>query len=288
VLAVGIGFWLRPVTYFNQFTYLREVLSGVKNHEVWVAGHRIHYETEGPAAGPAVVLVHGLGGSAEDWRNLAPYLAKAGFHVYIPDLLGYGRSAKPADFSYSVQAEAKVVVGFMIDLGLKRVDLGGWSMGGWIVQLIASEHPEMVRRLMLFDAGGLDVPPAWNTALFSPKTPAQLAQLEALLTPHTHRIPGFVARDILRIERQKGWVVKRAMASMLTGKDVTNGLLPKLKMPVLISWGAQDHIFPVAQAETMHKLIPQSQLDVYAGCGHLAALHCARQMGPKVVAFVKE
>ncbi len=288
VLAAGIGFWLRPVSYFDEFTYLCEALGGVKNHEIWVAGERIHYETEGPASGPVVVLVHGLGGSAEDWRNLAPYLAKAGFRVYIPDLLGYGRSARPANFSYSVQAEAGVVVGFMRDLGLTRVDLGGWSMGGWIVQLIAGEHPEMVRRLMLFDAGGLNVKPDWNTAVFWPTTPAQLAQLEALLTPHTQPIPGFVARDILRVSRQREWLEKRAMATMLTGKDATNSLLPKLKMPVLIAWGAEDHIFPVAQAETMHRLIPQSQLDVFAGCGHLAALQCARQMGPKVVAFVKE
>ncbi len=288
VLAAGIGFWMRPVSYFDDFTYLQEALSGVRNHEIRVAGERVHYETEGPAGGPVVVLVHGLGGSAEDWRNLAPYLVKAGFRVYIPDLLGYGRSAKPADFSYSVQAEAGVVVEFMRDLGLKRVDLGGWSMGGWIVQLIASQHPEMVRRLMLFDAGGLDVKPDWNTALFWPTTAGQLTQLEALLTPHTQAIPGFVARAILRITRERGWVVKRAMATMLTGKDVTNSLLPTLKMPVLISWGAEDRIFPLSQAEEMHKLIPQSQLDVFAGCGHLAALHCASQEGPKVVAFVKK
>ena len=72
----------------------------------------------------------GLGGRAEDWRSLAPYLAKAGYRVYMPDLPGYGRSEKPADFSYSVPDEAAVVVGFMDALGLKQVDLGGWSMGG--------------------------------------------------------------------------------------------------------------------------------------------------------------
>jgi pimeloyl-ACP methyl ester carboxylesterase len=288
LLAACISFWLRPVSYFNGFMHLREALSGVKNHEIWVAGERVHYETEGPASGPVVVLVHGLGGSAEDWRNLAPYLAQAGFRVYLPDLLGFGRSARPAGFSYSVQAEAGVVVEFMRDLGLKRVDLGGWSMGGWIVQLIAAEHPEVVRRLLLFDAAGLNVKPDWNTALFTPATPAQLAQLEALLTPHPLPIPGFVAQDILRIERRRGWVVKWAMAAMMTGKDVTNALLPKLKMPVLIVWGAQDRIFPLAQAQEMHTLIPQSQLEVFAGCGHLAALDCAPQIGPKVVAFVKE
>ncbi len=114
----------------------------------------MHYLAEGPAGGPAVVLVHGLGGRAEDWSNLAPYFAKAGFRVYMPDLFGYGRSEKPADFSYSVRDQAGAVVGFMDALGLKQVDLGGWSMGGWIVQIVAGTHPERVKRLMLLRLGG--------------------------------------------------------------------------------------------------------------------------------------
>jgi pimeloyl-ACP methyl ester carboxylesterase len=288
VLAAAIGFWACPVGYFEEFSVLREALNGVQNRSVQVAGYRLHYVAEGPANGPVVVLVHGLGGSAGDWLNLAANLAKAGFRVYMPDLLGYGRSPMPADFSYSVRAEAGVVVGFLDALGLRQVDLGGLSMGGWIVQLVAVEHPERINRLILFDAAGLDIKPDWNTALFTPATSAQLDQLEALLTPHAQPIPGFVARDILRIVRERGWVVRRAIATMLTGQDVTDSLLPTLKMPVLIVWGAQDRIFPLDQAETMHRLVPQSELDVFPGCGHLAAIDCARPMGPKVVAFLRQ
>lgn len=287
-VCAGIGFLLRPASYFDGWMYLKEDLSGVKSHSVHVEGYRVHYLVEGPKNGAAVVLVHGLGGSAEDWRNLAPYLAKAGFRVYIPDLLGYGRSARPTDFSYSVRDEAAVVVSFMDTLGLKKVDLGGWSMGGWIVEQMAAEHPERISRLMLFDAAGLDVKPDWDTSLFTPTDATQLAELEALLMPHPTPVPGFVARDILRLSRKNGWVVKRATAAMLTARDVTDKLLPELKMPVLIAWGAEDRIVPLDQAETMHKLIPQSQLDVFAGCGHLAPLQCTSEMGPKVVQFVEE
>ena len=56
--------------------------------------------------------------------------------------------------------EAAVVMGFLDALRLKQVDLGGWSMGGWIVQRVASEHPERVRRLMLFDSAGIYEVPA--------------------------------------------------------------------------------------------------------------------------------
>jgi pimeloyl-ACP methyl ester carboxylesterase len=289
LLAIlGIGFYARPVSYFNESMYVRDWLSGVQNHQIMIGGHRIHYETEGPADGPAVVLVHGLGGRAEDWRDLAPFIAKAGFRVYLPDLLGYGRSEKPRNFSYAVRDEAAVVVEFMDALGLKQVDLGGWSMGGAIAQHVAAAHPERVRRLMLFDSAGLWVLPAWNLELFTPLSSAELNQLDDLLMPDPPKVPGFVARDILRVLNDRAWIIHRALESMLTGQDATDKLVPLLKMPVLLLWGREDKIVPLSQGETMHAMLPQSELDVLPGCGHLAPGQCAAQMAPRVIDFLKK
>jgi pimeloyl-ACP methyl ester carboxylesterase len=285
---LGIGFYARPVSYFNESMYVRDWLSGVQNHQIMIGGHRIHYETEGPADGPAVVLVHGLGGRAEDWRDLAPFIAKAGFRVYLPDLLGYGRSEKPRNFSYAVRDEAAVVVEFMDALGLKQVDLGGWSMGGAIAQHVAAAHPERVRRLMLFDSAGLWVLPAWNLELFTPLSSAELKQLDDLLMPDPPKVPGFVARDILRVLNDRAWIIHRALESMLTGQDATDKLVPLLKMPVLLLWGREDKIVPLSQGETMHAMLPQSELDVLPGCGHLAPGQCAAQMAPRVIDFLKK
>jgi pimeloyl-ACP methyl ester carboxylesterase len=287
VVAAGVAFWLRPVTCFNEITYAREFATGVENHETMVDGHRIHYLAEGPAEGPAVVLVHGLGGRAEDWLNLAPWLKRAGYRVYMPDLVGYGRSEKPANYSYSVTDEAGVVIGFMDALGLKQVELGGWSMGGWIVELAAGAHPERVRRLVLFDAAGLYERPTWDTRLFTPATEDELAQLDALLMPHPPPVPGFIARDVLRTIERNSWVVRRSLNDMWTGTEATDRLLPQLKMPVLIVWGSEDRIVPLEQAETIHRLVPQSELDVAQGCGHLAPEQCTGQIGPWVVDFLR-
>jgi len=287
VALAAAAFWARPVGFFQQYTYLRLRLAGVESRSTTVAGHRVHYYAEGPADGPVVVLVHGLGGCSEDWRSLAPFFARAGYRVYLPDLPGYGRSEQPQDFSYSVPDEAAAVVGFMDALGLKQVDLGGWSMGGWIAQRVAAEHPERVGRLMLFDSAGLYEEPAWDTRLFTPATPAELDQLDTLLMPHPPQVPGFMARDILRLSAKNAWVIHRALGTMLAGKDTTDSLLPGLRMPVLIVWGAEDRITPLSQGEKMHVLIPQSQLVVFPGCGHLAPDQCAAQIGPKAVEFVK-
>ncbi len=286
--VAGVGCWRRPVSYYNESMYLRDCLEGVQNREVTVAGLRMHYQAEGPAEGPVVVLVHGLGGRAEDWRHLAPILAKAGYRVYLPDLIGYGRSEKPAGFSYSVRDEADIVVDFLDAVGLKQVDLGGWSMGGAITQHMAFRHPERVRRLMLFDSAGIYELPRWNIALFTPTTPAEVDQLYQLLMPHPPPVPGFVARDILRVSDHRAWIIHRALATMLTGQDATDNMLPQLKMPVLILWGELDRIMPLSQGETMHELVPQSELDVIPGCGHLAPGQCAPQIAPKVLGFLKQ
>jgi len=286
VIATGAGFILRPVGYFNGSMYLREAFTGVHNGEVSINGIRVHYLVAGPENGKPVVLVHGLGGRAEDWRNLAPTLAHAGYRIYMPDLPGFGRSEWPASFSYSVRDQARIVIGFMDAMHLDQVDLGGWSMGGWIVQLIAAESPNRVSRLMLFDSAGLHFEPAWDTRLFTPSNADQVAQLNALLMPNPPRVPGFVANDIMRVTGEQGWVVQRAMASMLTGQDTTDALLPALNMPVLIVWGDKDRITPLDQGQAMAKLIPHAELDVIPGCGHLAPVQCANQIAPKMLEFV--
>jgi pimeloyl-ACP methyl ester carboxylesterase len=161
-------------------------------------------------------------------------------------------------------------------------------MGGAIVQHVAADHPERVKRLMLFDSAGILELPKWDVRLFTPDTPAQVDELDALLMPIPPKLPGFVMRDILRVLKERAWVVHRAMDSMLTGKDATDSLLPELKMPVLIVWGAEDKITPLSLGETIHRLVPQSDLEVVPGCGHLAPGQCAAQIAPKVIEFLKQ
>ncbi len=287
IVAVSGGFWFRPLSYFNGLTYVQMRLGGAKSQYIAVSGHRMHYFVWGPQAGAPVVVVHGLGDRGEDWRNLAPYLVRTGHRVYMPDLFGHGRSDRPADFSYSVPDEANAVLGFMNTQGLMQVDLGGWSMGGWIVQYFAANHAERVKRLIVFDSAGLYEKPSWNTDLFTPVSAMELDQLDALLMPHPPAVPGFIADDILRVSRERAWIIRRALDSMMAGNDATDKLLPQLKMPVLIVWGAEDHIMPLSQGETMHRLVPQSQMAVVEGCGHLAPVQCADKMGVTVAHFLK-
>jgi len=288
LLAVcAAGFLLYPIACLGEYQRLQRWLAHTESYTVMVYGVRMHYDVQGPKNGAPVVLVHGLGGSSDDWSNMAPALARAGYRVYMPDLPGFGRSERPVQFSYSMRDQATVLVAYLDAIGLKRVDLGGWSMGGWIAQLVAARHPERIRKLVLLDSAGLRFYPSWNTRLFTPTNAQELDQLDALLMSHPPLIPGYIARDVLRTSAQQSWIIRRSMGSMMSGMDVTDRLLPSLKMPVLLVWGTEDRITPLALGETMHRSIRESELEVFAGCDHMAPRLCAGQIAPKVVDFIK-
>jgi pimeloyl-ACP methyl ester carboxylesterase len=283
--------FLRPLALLWFATQTHLFLNGIHSDYTTIpfAGHakvRIHYYAGG--SGSPIVLVHGLGSRADDWAGLMPQLVRDHHRVYALDLPGYGRSDWP-DAAYSIAEETAAVEAFLDNRHLARTDLAGWSMGGWLAMRVALDQPQRIRRLVIFDSAGTRFPLTWDTALFEPDTPAKLAALDDLLmaarAPH---IPAFIQRDVFRFVGRHAWVVKRNMNSMLTGTGLLDGQLGGLRMPMLIVWGKQDHLIPVSVGEQMHHAIPQSEFEVFDGCGHLAPGQCARQVGPVVKGFLDE
>lgn len=292
VLALGAGaiFYLHPLWVNDQMMYLRLWRGGIQSKYVDLPTGRVHYDEVAAAAGTAgtpLLLIHGLGARAEDWANLMPGLAANGFHVYAPDLLGYGRSARPS-VHYSVAFEESVVLQFMQAMHLERADVGGWSMGGWIVLRFALDHPERVDRLVVYDSAGIYFVPGFGVDLFTPTDVAGLDRLQQKLTPHPQKLPEFVVHDAVRRLEKNAPVVGPALADMMTGRDVLDGQLGGLKPPLLIVWGAEDQLIPVAVAEKMHELTPGSQLELVPSCGHLAASQCPEPVLEDTVRFLRD
>jgi pimeloyl-ACP methyl ester carboxylesterase len=287
-MALGCGLYvcLRPFSFLLTMVQIRLGLGGIRSEYTPVDGQSIHYYVGG--SGKPVVLVHGLGGRAEDWMDLMPRLVRAGYRVYALDLLGYGRSARPENAAYSIPEEAGIVEDFAASQHLSRIDLVGWSMGGWIAQRVALDRPALVRRLVVCGSAGLRFDLPYATDILLPDTPGKLIQLYTLLssTKDPLPVPAFLRRDLLGLLRRNRWIIKRSLDSMLTGQDVLDNRLSALKMPVLIVWGNQDKLIPVSVGYAMHKAIPQSVLSVYDGCGHLAPEECGARVGPDIVRFL--
>ena len=296
VLSFALGGAL--LVYFAPFWLIERATdaylfkTGVHHREVLVDGHRIHYLEAAPqqngAADKPVVLVHGLGARASDWAALIPALARHGYHVYALDLLGYGRSDKPFHGDASLSTEERIVSGFIDTLHLKQPDVGGWSMGGWIAAKLALDEPAKVRRLLLFDTAGVYMTVDFPISLFSPSNRAEFDQLVERIEPNHHyvRVPSFAIPGLLRNFQRGKWFVDSSLSSMLDGREILDFRLHRLKMPVLIVWGTEDKLTPLAGGERMHAMVPQSVLVELRGCGHLAIAECASTGIPPVLHFL--
>jgi pimeloyl-ACP methyl ester carboxylesterase len=290
-LAFGGLFYERPLWVLQQGTHLSLFLHRVQSNYVLMPEGRVHYyEAESRVSGGGIplVLVHGLADRDESWAPMLERLKRSGFHVYAPDLLGYGRSPKPANSDYSISTQEQFVADFIQSIGLQKPDVGGWSMGGWIVLKLALDHPEMVDRVVIYDSAGIRHQVVGGPQIFHPTNGPELQHLADLLEPNAKPMPGFVVRDALRKLGEGQWVVDRSMASMEAGNDLLDTRIGGLTQPLLIVWGSDDQLLPLSIGQQIHGLDPRSELDILQGCGHLAPKTCPDRAAAVTVDFLKE
>ena len=288
VAIAALLFCQYPLRFALQQTRFHLWKSGVQSNYAEVDGYRLHYfEALPPHRAPdrPLLLIHGLGAKGEDWSPLIPGLAAQGFHVYAPDLLGYGRSPQP-DVDYSIPLEEKLMADLLATLHVQQVDVVGWSMGGWIAMRLAADHPTLVTRLILADSAGTYFPTTFDATLFSPTDTSGLNHLMATMSPHRHPLPAFVARDALRFLKGNAWVIRRSMSAMSAGHDLMDFRLNEIHQPTLILWGGSDELIPLAVGERIHRSIPQSTLIILEGCGHLAPAECWRPFEQATLTFL--
>jgi pimeloyl-ACP methyl ester carboxylesterase len=289
-LAFGLVLYERPIWVQEQIVHLNLFVHRVQSNYVMTPEGRVHYyeaEPRIPGGGIPLVLVHGLADRDESWAPMLVRLKKAGFHVYAPDLLGYGRSPKPAGSDYSISTQEQFVADFIRSLGLQKTDLGGWSMGGWIALKLALDQPGMVDRVVVYDSAGIRHQVAGGVQIFHPTDGPSLQHLFSLLEPNAKPLPRFVRRDLLRKLGQGQWVVDRSMASMETGNDLLDNRLSQLTQPLLIVWGSDDELLPLSIGQEIHTLDPQSELEIVEGCGHLAPKTCPGRVASATAEFLK-
>lgn len=283
-IVLSIVFYRHPVWMINQAMDARLRLAGFHSEYVRVGPYRVHYFVGGK--GTPLLLIHGMGARSEDWTPEMPNYAKNGFRVYAIDLLGCGRSDRP-DIAYTIGEQVDLIQGFLTAVHVEKADVMGWSMGGWVALDFALQHPQRVNRLVAMDSAGLKFKTDLSPDILEPNGVSQLKRLEAVLMAHQYYIPGFVQRDLLRTMESNRTVVHRTLQSLLSEEGDFAGRLGRLQMPLLLVWGQQDELLPPSVGEQMHDAIPQSVLELYAGCGHMGPATCADRMAPRVIDFLR-
>src|ERR1017187_8617155 len=123
----------------------------MRTKTVSLHGREVTYAEAG--SGPALLLIHGMGGTRESWKDVIALLARE-YTVIAPDLPGHGSSA-PGAGDYSIGAHAAGLRDLLVALGHDRATLVGHSLGGGIAMQFAYQFPEMTERLVLVSSGGL-------------------------------------------------------------------------------------------------------------------------------------
>ena len=126
-------------------------MRAVHRRTVKLHGRSMSYLEAG--SGPVLLLIHGMAGTAENWRSVIGPLARD-HTVIAPDLPGHGDSS-PGGGDYSLGSLAAALRDLLISLGHERATLVGHSLGGGIAMQFSYQFPEVVERLVLVSSGGL-------------------------------------------------------------------------------------------------------------------------------------
>ena len=266
-----------------------------------VDGLRLHYVVEG--RGPAVILVHGLGGFAETWRNnIGPLAGRA--TVYAVDLPGFGASAKPRS-RYRLANFAGALRGFMDGLGLARASLVGHSLGGAVSVTYALMHPSRVERLALVGAvvPGCGYVPSWAFRVIALRGLGELVSCLAwrglykaclarcFHAPDRREVDFFV--DYCFAARTEP--VARA-AYLTTIRDVGIDLqthandyrraMATLELPVLLIHGRQDRVVPASHCDEVASVVSHASVRRVDACGHFPQIEHAEAVNGWLVDFL--
>jgi pimeloyl-ACP methyl ester carboxylesterase len=256
--------------------------------DVTIYGAKIHYVEAG--TGPTVILLHGLGGSWQNWAfNIAPLAAK--YHVIALDQIGFGKSDKPM-INYRIGTYVDFLDQFYKQLKIERASLVGNSMGGWIAAAYTAAHPDKVDRLVLEDAAGYAPPKDFDYRLLynlNPSTRDAMKQVAKLVFYNQALFGSEAAIDqamTARINAGDGYTIKSLTESIIRGEDFVDAQVKTIKQPVLIVWGKQDGLTPVSDGERFKRDIPNSTLLVIDQCGHVPMVEKAAEFNAAVLKFL--
>ena len=271
-------------------TYLLIIIDAKMVYEKFlqVNGHKIRYLESGDSD-KTLVLIHGLGASAERWEQVMPIFAER-FRVVIPDLIGFGYSDKPlAD--YTIDFFSDFLKQFLDTANISRTYLIGSSLGGQISAEFTAANPDYVEKLILVSPSGV----------MKQSTPALDAYIMAALYPNEQNAKN--AFEMMEgsgesidplivngfIERMQLPNAKLAFMSTILGLKNAEIITPKLQSistQTMLIWGSDDPVIPINYADDFIQSLQDCRFIRMDGCGHTPYVQEPRLFSEKVLDFL--
>ena len=252
--------------------------------KILIDGLKINYKIAGQ--GPAILILHGWGGSSDSWISVQEILAKEGFKIIVPDFPGFGKSETPFE-PWGVREYSNFVLNLTKILELQKFFLLGHSFGGRVAIKFSVLYPEKIKSLILCNSAGIKQ--KWG---FREKFIFRLSKLgNAIFTfPPLKRFKNKFRNLFYIFLRHKDYAKVEGTMRKIFKKVLTEDLLkdlPRIKTRTLIIWGEFDKLVPVKYAHTFKEKIENSKLEILLKIGHSPHLEVPEKLAKIIIQFLR-
>ncbi len=264
-----------------------------------INGVRYHVDTWG--TGFPLLLLHGFTGNSEGWKEFAPFWKDHSKTIAL-DIIGHGKSGSPPDIGqYQIEESAAVINSLLEKMGIGKIDVLGYSMGGRLALTFAVNYPEKVRKLILESASpGLRTEAERHERRIQDKKLSEKIRQEGIknFIDYWENIPLFQSQKSLP-EKIRTRIRCQRLANSIDGlANSLNGMgtgvqpswwdeLAHLEMPVLLITGNLDQKF-CRIAEEMSKILPNVKWKTAEDAGHAIHVEKPELFGTIVSGFLSQ
>ncbi|MEM7542425.1 MAG: alpha/beta hydrolase [Pseudomonadota bacterium] len=272
-LLFGLALLFFPAPIFDWTMTIARRTSGLQLFIAEIDGHQIPYLRGGK--GEPLLLLHGFAANKDNWTLIARYLTPH-FDLIVPDIPGFGDSARKEDCGYGVDAQLSRLIALVDSLDLDKIHVGGNSMGGYFGSLLGERLGERVKTLWLVAPAGVESPQPSemqrlvesgdNPLLVS--TVADFERLVGLCFVNPPPTPPPFQRVLARRAIAEGAFNQRLFQDLLDD-GVSLGDAQMSQRRVLIVWGTEDGILHHSSLEVFKRLYPSAEAILMNNIGHL-------------------
>ncbi|MDH3611258.1 MAG: alpha/beta hydrolase [Nitrosopumilus sp.] len=261
----------------------------VQENFIKIDGNKVRYLETGHSKN-TLVLVHGLGASAERWSKTIPYFSKD-YHLIIPDLIGFGYSDKPL-VDYTTDFFSDFLGQFLDSIGVDNTPIIGSSLGGQVSANYVSKNNNVEKLILVSPSGIMKTStPALDAYIMAALYPNEVNAKNAFemmegsgIETDAKIVEGF-------IERMKLPNAKMAFMSTILGlknAEIITNKLKTINVPTLIIWGSNDPVIPIQHADGFVSSIKDCRFYRMDGCGHTPYVQSPQEFAEIVIGFLND